>query len=168
MIHTNVDSPIGPLLVTAEPDDSGPAITGVWTAGNIRRPGTDAGRADDTLSDIRTQLEQYFAGERQNFDVRLSPAGTAFQRRVWAALCTVEYARTVSYGWIASSIGSPTAMRAVGGANGRNPISILVPCHRVVGANGLLTGYAGGMTAKRWLLEHELHHAGRGPAPLIT
>ncbi len=159
MIHTVVDSPIGELLVTADAGDDGPLVTGLWTDGNVRRPATERGRADRELDDVRTQLEQYFAGDRRDFDVVLRPVGTAFQQRVWQALRTVDYASTVTYGWIASSIGSPSAMRAVGGANGRNPISILVPCHRVVGANGTLTGYAGGMTAKRWLLEHELRHA---------
>lgn len=159
MIHTVLDSPIGELLVTADAADDNVQITGLWTDGNVRRPATDRGRADAELADIRTQLEQYFAGDRRDFEVRLRPAGTPFQQRVWEALCTVDYASTVTYSWIASSIGSPTAMRAVGGANGRNPISIIVPCHRVVGANGTLTGYAGGMTAKRWLLEHELRHS---------
>lgn len=158
MIHTVLDSPIGELLVTAEAADDAVQVTGLWTDGNVRRPSTDRGRADAELADIRTQLEQYFAGDRRDFEVRLRPAGTPFQQRVWEALRRIDYASTVTYGQIASSIGSPTAMRAVGGANGRNPISILVPCHRVVGANGTLTGYAGGMTAKQWLLDHELRH----------
>ena len=161
MIHTLFDSPIGELLITAEPSDGGPEITGLWTEGNLRRPSVSH-RDDAVLSDVRTELEQYFAGERRTFDVPLRPAGTAFQLRVWQALGTVDYARTVSYSWIANSIGASKAMRAVGGANGRNPISILVPCHRVVGANGTLTGYAGGMNAKRWLLEHERRHADVG------
>lgn len=159
MIHTVLESPIGELLITAEPGDTGPQVTGLWTEGNVRRPIGLARRDDAALADVRSQLEQYFAGERRRFDVPLRPLGTAFQLRVWRALGTVEYARTVSYSWIAGSIGAATAMRAVGGANGRNPLSILVPCHRVVGANGTLTGYAGGMSAKQWLLEHELRHA---------
>ncbi len=162
MIYTVLDSPIGELLVTADAAADGPQITGLWTDGNVRRPATERGRADRELDGVRTQLEQYFAGDRHDFDVVLRPVGTAFQQRVWQALRTVDYGSTVTYGWIASSIDSPTAMRAVGGANGRNPISILVPCHRVVGANGTLTGYAGGMTAKRWLLEHELRHVSGG------
>ncbi len=101
-----------------------------------------------------TQLADYFAGVRQHFDVPLDMRGTAFQQRVWAALLAIPFGETRSYGAIASAIGQPTASRAVGAANGRNPLSILAPCHRVVG-NGALTGFAGGLAAKTWLLDHE-------------
>jgi len=101
------------------------------------------------------QLAEYFAGARRDFDVPLAPRGTGFQQRVWRELAKIPYGQTRSYGELARSLGRPTASRAVGAANGRNPISILVPCHRVVAGTGALTGYAGGLAAKRWLLEHE-------------
>lgn len=101
------------------------------------------------------QLREYFAGTRATFDLPLAPRGTAFQRQVWEALRPIPFAMTTSYGAIAASIGRPTASRAVGAANGQNPIAIVVPCHRVVGSTGALTGYGGGMARKRWLLDHE-------------
>lgn len=104
---------------------------------------------------VLAQLAEYFAGDRQTFDLTLTPRGTAFQRQVWEALRPIPYAVTTSYGAIAASIGRPTASRAVGAANGQNPIAIVVPCHRVVGSTGALTGYGGGMERKRWLLDHE-------------
>jgi methylated-DNA-[protein]-cysteine S-methyltransferase len=100
-------------------------------------------------------LEEYFAGTRRKFSVTLDPAGTPFQHRVWAALCEIPYGTTISYGELARRIGQPQASRAVGMANGRNPISIIVPCHRVIGANGTLTGYGGGLERKRFLLALE-------------
>jgi methylated-DNA-[protein]-cysteine S-methyltransferase len=101
------------------------------------------------------QLREYFAGERSEFDLPLAPGGTAFQQRVWQALRTIPYGTTTSYGAIARAIGRPTASRAVGMANGRNPIGIVVPCHRVVGSTGALTGYGGGIERKEWLIAHE-------------
>jgi methylated-DNA-[protein]-cysteine S-methyltransferase len=102
-----------------------------------------------------TQLAEYFAGERDAFSIPLAPRGTPFQHRVWQALAAIPYGETRSYGEIARVIGSPSASRAVGAANGRNPIPIVVPCHRVIGADGTLTGFGGGLDAKRWLLAHE-------------
>jgi methylated-DNA-[protein]-cysteine S-methyltransferase len=110
---------------------------------------------DDAFRDVVEQVEAYFAGERTKFDVELDMVGTAFQRRVWAALLTIPYGETRSYGEIARQIGSPGAFRAVGLANGHNPIGIIVPCHRVIGSNGSLTGYGGGLDRKRPLLELE-------------
>ena len=101
------------------------------------------------------QLSEYFAGDRTDFDLDLAPSGTDFQRKVWTALSQIPYGTTESYGQLALRIGQPTASRAVGLANGRNPIAIVVPCHRVIGSSGTLTGYAGGLERKRWLLEHE-------------
>ena len=101
------------------------------------------------------QLSAYFAGARQGFDLPLDPRGTEFQREVWAALLAIPYGETRSYVEIARTIGRPAAVRAVGAANGRNPLSIIAPCHRVVGSAGALTGFAGGLAAKRWLLAHE-------------
>jgi len=107
------------------------------------------------LDEAATQLAEYFAGDRQEFELPLGPEGTGFQRLVWRALATIPFGETRTYGEIARAIRRPAASRAVGAANGRNPISIIVPCHRVVGASGALTGYAGGMDAKQWLLGHE-------------
>jgi methylated-DNA-[protein]-cysteine S-methyltransferase len=101
------------------------------------------------------QLAEYFAGARRDFDVPLAPRGTGFQRLVWGELVKIPYGETRSYGDLARALGRPAASRAVGAANGRNPISILEPCHRVIAGSGALTGYAGGLAAKRWLLEHE-------------
>ncbi len=103
----------------------------------------------------QTQLADYFSGERTTFDLSLKPRGTAFQQSVWLALMTVDYAKTCSYQDIANQLNNSNAVRAVGAANGRNPISIIVPCHRVIGSNGALTGYAGGIDRKAWLLKHE-------------
>lgn len=116
-------------------------------------------RRDDTrFADARQQLAEYFAGHRQTFDVKLDRealGGTGFQRRVWTALEAIPHGTTISYGELARRIGQPAAVRAVGLANGRNPVSVIVPCHRVVGANGTLTGYGGGTHRKRWLLDLE-------------
>ncbi len=106
--------------------------------------------------DEEKQLGDYFAGKRKAFDLELAPTGTPFQLRVWSALLNVEHGRTASYGEIARAVGRPRAFRAVGATNGRNPIAIIVPCHRIIGSTGELTGYAGGMHRKRWLLDHEL------------
>jgi methylated-DNA-[protein]-cysteine S-methyltransferase len=120
-----------------------------------REAGTAPRRDADAAEAATAQLREYFAGERREFSLPLAPRGTEFQRRVWLALREIPHGRTRSYGEIAETIGRPTASRAVGAANGRNPISIVVPCHRVIGASGDLTGYAGGMDRKRWLLNHE-------------
>lgn len=104
------------------------------------------------------QLEEYFSGKRKTFTITLAPQGTRFQQRVWQALRAIPYGRTLSYGQIAKAIGQPTASRAVGAANGQNPISIIVPCHRVIGSNGNLVGYGGGLSIKETLLAHENSH----------
>ncbi len=103
----------------------------------------------------RRQLDAYFAGTLREFDLRLAPAGTAFQKRVWDALLNIAWGETVSYSEVARRVGKPAAVRAVGSANGSNPIPIVIPCHRVIGSDGSLTGYGGGLEAKRWLLRHE-------------
>jgi len=107
------------------------------------------------LQQAAAQLAEYFAGTRQHFDLPLAASGTAFQQQVWQQLCQVPYGQTQSYGELALRLGNKNAMRAVGAANGRNPIAIIVPCHRVIGADGKLTGYAGGLDRKVWLLQHE-------------
>lgn len=151
--HTVLDSPVGPLTVVAR--DA--ALAGLYLDGQRHRPPREAfGPRDDTaLPGVREQLEAYFAGELQEFDVALAVAGTAFQSAVWAALRAVPYGATCTYAELAAAVGRPTAVRAVGAANGRNPVCIVVPCHRVVGADGSLTGYAGGLDRKRRLLALE-------------
>ena len=113
------------------------------------------GQAGETLARVRRQLEEYFAHRRTAFDLPLAPSGTPFQERVWIALRAIPYGTTSSYADLARRIGAPDAARAVGAANGKNPIPIIVPCHRVVGAHGELTGFGGGIERKRWLLAHE-------------
>lgn len=147
--YTVVDTPIGPLLATA--DYSG-ALTGLWFD---RPPGEGWLREDATFAALREQVDAYFAGDLRDFDLPLAPAGTAWQRAVWDALMDVPYGATLSYGELAARLGRPSACRAVGAANGRNPISVIVPCHRLVGSTGALTGYGGGLERKAWLLEHE-------------
>ena len=147
-------SPIGELLLVGD----GQALTGLYLIPD--RPPAPAIRADaprdpDALRPAAEQLEAYFAGELTAFDLPLAPSGTPFQRAVWDALLTIPYGETVSYGEIARQIGDPSAVRAVGTANGRNPISIVIPCHRVIGADGSLTGYGGGLERKRALLALE-------------
>jgi len=117
-------------------------------------PGSDNPGLSD-FDKVVTQLGEYFDGKRQDFDLDLAPEGTAFQQSVWRALTTIGYAKTCSYGDIAKQLGKPSASRAVGAANGANPISIVIPCHRVIGATGKLTGFAGGLATKQWLLSHE-------------
>ncbi|MBK5222191.1 MAG: methylated-DNA--[protein]-cysteine S-methyltransferase [Acidimicrobiia bacterium] len=146
-------SPIGSILVVAT-DDS---VCGIYVADHERAPLPAPGwtRGSALLDDATSQLAEYFAGDRRTFDLPLDAHGTEFQRQVWAALCDVSYGEVASYGDIAVAVGRPTAVRAVGSANGRNPISIVVPCHRVIGSNGTLTGYGWGVERKRWLLNLE-------------
>jgi len=147
-----IDSPVGELTLTA----SDTALTGVYfpTSRHGRPPQPDGARSD-VLDRVRSQLEEYFAGTRQTFDLPLAPTGTPFQLQVWELLRRIPYGATTSYGALARQLGDPTASRAVGAANGQNPIPIIVPCHRVIGANGDLTGFGGGIERKRWLLQHE-------------
>ncbi|HWM04415.1 MAG TPA: methylated-DNA--[protein]-cysteine S-methyltransferase [Actinophytocola sp.] len=151
MAHTVIDSPIGPLTLVG----SDGALTGLYMAEHRYAPSEFGTRADDTLPAAAEQLAAYFAGELRDFDLTLAPRGTPFQQRVWAALREVPYGETVTYGELAATIGRPSASRAVGHANGHNPISIVVPCHRVVGSAGNLTGYGGGLPRKRFLLDLE-------------
>jgi methylated-DNA-[protein]-cysteine S-methyltransferase len=155
-ITTSVDSPIGELTLTAV----GGVLTGVHMNEQRHTPKLPAGceRDDAGLAHVVAKLEAYFAGELVDFDLSISMQGTDFQRRVWAGLCDIPYGETISYGELARWVGNPKASRAVGLANGRNPLAIVVPCHRVIGANGSLTGYGGGLERKLWLLEHEATH----------
>ncbi|WP_028238948.1 methylated-DNA--[protein]-cysteine S-methyltransferase [Stutzerimonas azotifigens] len=160
MYYSEMNSPVGNLLLLGD----GTALTGLYMHDQKYRPPLPAGcRRDDRLfAPVRAQLEAYFAGERRRFDVRLSPRGTPFQQAVWQALCDIPYGATESYGALAARIGRQGASRAVGLANGHNPIGIIVPCHRVLGADGSLTGYGGGIERKRWLLDCERRHAAAG------
>ena len=133
-----------------------------------RRPEVDWIENREAFTQEATELREYFAGERREFSLRLAPQGTPFQQRVWKALCRIPYGETWSYGQLASQIGKPSASRAVGLANGRNPLPIVIPCHRVIGANGSLTGYGGGLPIKRHLLALERGDVGlfvRGAGP---
>ncbi len=154
-------SPVGELRIVASNDGVRAVL---WPDDDPERVPVPSLVASDeshnVLAQARQELEEYFAGERQQFDVPLDPAGTAFQREAWIALRGIPYGETVSYGEQAERMGDKNKARAVGAANGRNPISIIVPCHRVVGSNGSLTGFAGGLEAKRWLLAHEQQVAG--------
>jgi methylated-DNA-[protein]-cysteine S-methyltransferase len=144
----------------------GQAITGLYTNVDRRPPALDPGLAHDAgpFREATRQVEAYFAGARTTFDLQLAPRGTAFQRTVWAALLAIPYGHTASYGAVAARIGTPGASRAVGRANGANPISILIPCHRVIGGDGSLTGYGGGIDIKRALLDLERAHRRTAPA----
>jgi len=146
-----VESPLGTLRLVAADG----ALIGIWLPGRPGAPPAAAAGGDSVLEEARAQLDQYFAGRRRTFDLPLAPRGTAFQRAVWAALLDIPFGETRSYGGLARSLGRPSAARAVGAANGANPLPIVVPCHRVIGADGSLTGYAGGEERKRWLLRHE-------------
>jgi methylated-DNA-[protein]-cysteine S-methyltransferase len=150
---TTFPTPIGPLTLHARAD----ALTGVWMEDDpdLEGLGEDAESLAAPLTEARRQLEAYFAGELREFDLPLAPEGTDFQLRVWEQLRAIPYGETISYGELARRVGDPGAARAVGLANGRNPLPVIVPCHRVIGADGSLTGFGGGLDRKRRLLELE-------------
>jgi methylated-DNA-[protein]-cysteine S-methyltransferase len=153
MRHAIIDSPVGELTLVG--DEAG--LTGVYFAEHARRP-ESAGfgeREDDGFDAPRQQFVEYFAGERSAFDLELAPHGNPFQLRVWNELQKIPYGETRTYGELAIALGDANLARAVGSANARNPLSIVVPCHRVIASNGALTGYAGGMARKAYLLELE-------------
>jgi methylated-DNA-[protein]-cysteine S-methyltransferase len=151
--YTVVPSPIGPLLLARR----GKELCALQFASGPRpaEPRGEWTRADADFDDAIGQLREYFEGARRAFELTLSPERTDFQRRVWSELCCIPYGETISYAELARRIGNPRAVRAVGLANGANPIAIVVPCHRVIGANGTLTGYGGGLGTKRHLLDLE-------------
>ena len=154
MKYTYIDSPVGKLLVSR--NESG--ITGLYmSTGTHAEQQPQEGWQRDAVAfdDVRTQLDEYWLRRRKTFDLPLSATGNTFQQRVWKALREVPYGETVSYGKLAAAIGHPEAARAVGTANAQNPICIIVPCHRVIGASGKLVGYAGGLEAKKYLLDLE-------------
>jgi methylated-DNA-[protein]-cysteine S-methyltransferase len=154
-IFCYVDSPIGRLMLTSD----GTALTGLYMGTPSKSPAMSKDWSQnatvDPLPAVVRQLKEYFAGTRRKFDLPLRMEGTTFQRRVWRELTDIPYGETWSYGQLAKRIDNPNASRAVGLANGRNPIAIIVPCHRVIGADGSLTGFGGGLPRKQWLLEHE-------------
>jgi methylated-DNA-[protein]-cysteine S-methyltransferase len=172
-LYQVIDSPVGPLLLTADESGlTGIRFDGAWSADpstSLGMTGDESSRASEASRGIctldseaahviaaaRAQLDEYFAGRRTHFDLPLSLTGTPFQRRVWTALAEIPFGRTISYLQLARTVGDERAVRAVGGANGRNPLPIVLPCHRVIGADGSLTGFGGGIERKRWLLEHE-------------
>jgi len=153
MSYTQIESPVGPLLLVA--DEAGLRQILFVNGRHQARPDPswklDAAQLNKTIS----QLRSYFAGEREAFDLTLAPEGTAFQQEVWRRLCEIQYGETISYGELARRMGNPQASRAVGLANGSNPIPIVIPCHRVIGSNGKLTGYGGGLPIKEKLLALE-------------
>ena len=151
---TYVESPLGPLLLVG--DGTG-VLSGLYLGAHERCPSPDPAWQEDAASftAVAGQLDEYFAGTRTDFDVEVDLVGTPFQVEVWQALQGIPYGETISYAELARRIGRPAAVRAVGSANGRNPVSIIVPCHRVIGADGSLTGYGWGTDRKSWLLDHE-------------
>ena len=151
--YDHLSTPIGNLMLVADAQ----GLREVWfETGKHRKAPDPAWKHDPTkLAFARVQLEEYFAGKRQNFDLPLHPLGTDFQVTVWKALAKIPYGGTISYGELARRIGQPQAVRAVGAANGRNPLPIVLPCHRVIGADGSLTGFGGGLPTKRFLLAME-------------
>ena len=170
LLHRHLDSPVGALEIVAGPaglravlwpDEDGSRVQRALTWLGGRPAGADPTRAAGGarsrkhLDRAERQLVEYFAGTRREFDLELDAHGTDFQLRVWAVLRSIPYGRTMSYGEQARALGSPGGARAVGAANGRNPLSIVVPCHRVIASSGDLTGFAGGSAAKAWLLAHE-------------
>ena len=154
VLTTTIDSPVGPLFLAADAQ----GLRAIEFRDNrhpVRRG--DGWREGDSplLRQARAQLGEYFAGRRRGFDLPLAPQGTPFQQSVWMALATIPYGQTTSYTGLAARVGRPTAMRAVGAANGRNPLPIVLPCHRVIGADGSLTGFGGGLPTKQFLLKLE-------------
>jgi methylated-DNA-[protein]-cysteine S-methyltransferase len=157
---TTVDSPVGPLVLAARGDRLvGVRFPDIGDDGSTTASPLDGWAQADgvaVLEQTAAQLQAYFAGELLDFDLPLQLDGTPFQQRVWALLQQIPYGTTASYGELAQQLGSPGASRAVGLANARNPVPIVVPCHRVIGADGTLTGFGGGLACKRWLLDHEM------------
>jgi methylated-DNA-[protein]-cysteine S-methyltransferase len=153
MLYTQIESPLGPLLLVA--DDAGLRQILFVNGRRAAQPESSWKEDEAPFSETIRQLHNYFAGELENFDLPLAPEGTPFQLSVWRRLCDIPYGATVSYGELANRIGNTKACRAVGLANGSNPIPIVIPCHRVIGSNGKLTGYGGGLPIKEKLLALE-------------
>ena len=150
-LYSTVSSPIGELMLCGDEH----ALTALHLPGRWPKPGAGWRRDDARFANVARQLDEYFAGARTTFDVALNPRGGPFERAVWAELLRIPYGETARYGELARRLGRPLTARAVGAANGRNPIAVIVPCHRVIGSDGTLTGYAGGLECKRALLDLE-------------
>ncbi|MFK7912870.1 MAG: methylated-DNA--[protein]-cysteine S-methyltransferase [Pseudomonadales bacterium] len=159
MIYSHMASPVGRLLLAGATADGALQLIGFSIGSMAHGPAPDWHYQADAFAAARTQLEEYFAGQRQDFDVPLDPRGTDFQQSVWTQLRGIPFGETCSYRDIAERLGKPKAVRAVGSANGRNPLPIIVPCHRVIGSNGSLTGFGGGLENKQILLELERNQA---------
>ena len=153
MYHTTYQSPLGEIAITAN-DQGITALAFQQGAAPLEIAQTSVAN-EQPFIEIKQQLSEYFEGTRTKFNLALAPQGTAFQQSVWQALIEIPYGKTVSYGWLAKHINNEKAVRAVGSANGANPIALIIPCHRVIGANKKLTGYAGGLALKAKLLMHE-------------
>lgn len=158
MHYSYMDSPIGRLLLAGNRGEL--QIIGFSSGAKARGADPEWQRSDEYFDKVKRQLSEYFEGERQVFDLNLAPRASAFQAQVLGELQKIPYGETRSYRDIAVAVGNPKAVRAVGGANGNNPIPIVIPCHRVVGANGSLTGFGGGVETKRFLLDLERSHSG--------
>jgi len=158
MFYTYMDSPIGRLLLAGDRDNL--KRVGFSSGGKARGADPEWERFDEPFRQVRRQLTEYFEGTRKVFDLPLAPDATPFQARVLEALAEIPYGETRSYRDVAVAVGNPKAVRAVGGANGSNPIPIVIPCHRVIGSDGTLTGFGGGLDTKRFLLDLERRHSG--------
>lgn len=155
-----IKSPVGPLTCVMKNN----ALEGLYfetEPDQMKATSSSWTKSTSQLAAVKVQLSEYFAGSRRQFEIHLHSEGTPFREKVWAKLRTIPYGVTWSYGELARKIGDPNASRAVGLANGRNPIAIVVPCHRVIGSNGSLTGFGGGIERKKWLLEFEARTAGK-------
>jgi methylated-DNA-[protein]-cysteine S-methyltransferase len=147
METVSIKTPLG--IATIKGDENGIAVIGIADEGEISKV------IPPVLQNAVTQLQEYFDGKRTHFDFQFNPVGTEFQQKVWKGLCKIPFGKTMSYLELAKQLGDVKAIRAVASANGKNPLWIVVPCHRVIGTDGSLTGYAGGLWRKKWLLEHE-------------
>jgi methylated-DNA-[protein]-cysteine S-methyltransferase len=155
-IYQTLDSPVGQLLLVGDPTRDGVTLTSLSMTGHRNAPQPDWQRAPESFAEVTRQLEAYFAGELTAFDLDLAPRGTPFQQRIWRALDSVRYGTTITYGELAAQLGVPRdRIVALGAAVGANPLLIIRPCHRVIGADGTMRGYAGGVERKQWLLVHE-------------
>lgn len=153
MYYSIYSSPLGEIALTAN-NDGLTALAFQTGSAAINLP-ADFNKNEEKFTQVHQQLDEYFSGQREEFDLALAPQGTAFQQKVWQALTTIKQGETKTYAWLAEKIANKKAVRAVGTANGANPIALIIPCHRVIGSNGKLTGYAGGLALKAKLLMHE-------------
>lgn len=147
-----VDTPIGILMLSF--NEKFDLVSAIFPDEEIKLPVANGFRTEE-IQQVKKQFEEYFNGTRKSFNMKLSPEGTEFQKKVWSELLNIPYGKTATYQQMANTLGDPKVIRAAASANGKNPISIVIPCHRVIGSDGSLTGYAGGLHRKKWLLEHE-------------